>query len=226
MSETAGVTKLVLLFDLDGTLVDTDHLHVGAFSTLLAESGRALTLHDYRTRIMGAPDDAIMAFLFPDHPPHAHAEILERKEALVRASMDSLTPAAGLLDLLAWAAARAVPCGVVTNAPRLNAEAMLSALGLAGRFPIVVIGGELARAKPDPLPYLTGLARLGGEAARAIAFEDSLSGVRAASGAGIFTFGMRTALDDATLRAAGAAATIADFTDAALHGKLAEMLAA
>jgi len=220
------VTRLVLLFDLDGTLVDTDHLHVGAFSTLLAESGRTLSLHDYRTRVMGAPNDAIMTFLFPDHPPEVLPEIMERKEALVRAAMGTLTPTPGLPELLAWAAAREVPCGVVTNAPRANAELMLAGLGLAGRFPVLVIGDELPRAKPDPLPYLTGLQRLGGEAARAIAFEDSLSGIRAASAAGIFTFGMRTALDDATLRAAGAASVIADFTDPALHGHLATMLAA
>ncbi len=215
---------LVLLFDLDGTLLDTDHLHVGAFVTLLAETGRTLTLHDYRTRIMGAANDAIMAFLFPDHPPEAHEKIIERKEALVRASMGSLTPTPGLLDLLAWAAAREVPCGVVTNAPRPNAEKMLAGLGLADRFPVLVIGDELPRGKPDPLPYLTGLQRLGGEAARAVAFEDSLSGIRAASAAGIFTFGMRTALSDATLRDAGASAVISDFTDPALHAHLADML--
>jgi HAD superfamily hydrolase (TIGR01509 family) len=219
------MTKLVLLFDLDGTLTDTDHLHVGAFATLLAESGRTLTLQDYRSRVMGASNDTIMSYLFPDHTPAAQVEMLERKEALVRARMGSLAPTRGLLDLLAWAAARSVPCGVVTNAPRANADQMLAAIGLGERFSVVVIGDELPRAKPDPLPYLTGLQRLGGEAARALAFEDSLSGVRAASAAGIFTFGMRGALDDVALRAAGASATIGDFTDAALHAKLAEMMA-
>ena len=219
------MSRLVLLFDLDGTLVDTDPLHIGAFSTLLAERGRTLSLHDYRAHVMGASDDAIGAFLFPDVAPEQHAPLMERKETLVRAALDSLAPTPGLLALLDWAAARDVPCGVVTNAPRLNAQAMLAAIGLGDRFPVIVIGQELPRAKPDPLPYLTGLQRLGGEAARAIAFEDSLSGVRAASGAGIFTFGLRGALDDAALRAAGAHATIADFTDAALHDKLAAMLA-
>jgi beta-phosphoglucomutase-like phosphatase (HAD superfamily) len=101
---------------------------------------------------------------------------------------------------------------------------MQAGLGLAERFPMLVIGDELARGKPDPLPYLTGLQRLGGEAARAIAFEDSLSGIRSASAAGIFTFGMRGALDDAALHAAGASAVISDFTDARLHARLAEML--
>lgn len=219
-------TRLALLFDLDGTLTDTDPLHVGAYQTLLGESGRSLSMHDYRTRIMGAPNDAITAFLFPDHPPETHAELIERKEALVRTNMRTLTPTAGLLDLLAWATDKNVPCGVVTNAPRLNAEAMLAGLGLGSRFPVLVIGDELTRAKPDPLPYLIGLERLGATAARAVAFEDSLSGVRAASGAGIFTYGMRGALDETALLGAGASATIADFSDPALRDKLAAMIAA
>jgi beta-phosphoglucomutase len=53
-----------------------------------------------------------------------------------------------------------------------------------------------------------------------------LSGIRAASAAGIFTFGMRGALEDAALRGAGAGITIADFTDAVLHARLATMLSA
>ena len=105
---------------------------------------------------------------------------------------------------------------MVTNAPRANAEQMLAGLGLASRFDVVVIGDELARGKPDPLPYATALARLGADAARAVAFEDSRSGIAAAHAAGIFTFGLSTTLDAPALRAAGADVAIADFADAAL----------
>ena len=125
-----------------------------------------------------------------------------------------------LFDVLAWAADRDVPCGVVTNAPRANADKMLAGLGLSRRFPVVVIGDELARGKPDPLPYLTGLQRLGGEAAHAVAFEDSRAGIRSATAAGIYTFALRTALADDVLRAAGADAIITDFTDPALRAFL------
>jgi beta-phosphoglucomutase len=216
---------LTLLFDLDGTLVDTDRLHLQAWCTVLAEFGRTLTLHDYRARVMGAPNDAIMGFLFADRTPRDHAELAERKESLFRASLATLVPAAGLLDLLDWADQAAVRCGVVTNAPRPNAELMLTGLGLAARFPMLVIGEELPRGKPDPLPYRVALDRLGGVASRAVAFEDSLSGVRSASGAGIRTFGLRTALPDDALLRAGAAAVISDFTDATLRATLADLLA-
>lgn len=205
--------KFVCLFDLDGTMVDTDALHLNAYNTLLSEFGRAVDAAYYRQRIMGFPNAQIMAELFPDRPVAAHLAFAERKEDLFRAQLGRLEPTAGLLELLGWAAARALPCAVVTNAPRANATMMLAGLGLAERFNVVVIGDELAQGKPHPLPYLTALERLGGDASRAIAFEDSLSGIRAASAAGVHTIGLLTSLPEAALREAGAAQVVADFRD-------------
>jgi beta-phosphoglucomutase-like phosphatase (HAD superfamily) len=123
--------------------------------------------------------------------------------------------------LLSWATQHGIRTAVVTNAPRANAEAMLGALGLLQRFETLVIGDELARGKPDPLPYRTALDRLGRKAEHALAFEDSRSGVQSASRAGIPTIGMTTGLDETTLRAAGAIAAIADFRDPWLGARLA-----
>ena len=77
-----------------------------------------------------------------------------------------------------------------------------------------MIGAELPRAKPDPLPYLTGLERTRAPAARSVAFEDSLSGVRAAAAAGLAVVGLTTTLErQAVLIAAGATSPRPDFTD-------------
>jgi HAD superfamily hydrolase (TIGR01509 family) len=210
-----------LLFDLDGTLTDTDRLHFEAYRRLLLPYGKAVTMAEYKGRIMGATNAAIMAWLFPDLPRARHEALADEKERLFRSQLDRMEPLAGLVALLDWADARKIKLGVVTNAPRANAETMLKGLGLSTRFPVLVIGDELERGKPDPLPYVTGLRRLGSTRERALAFEDSRSGVAAASTAGIETIGLRTGLDDATLRAAGASATIADFTDSWFLEKLA-----
>lgn len=202
-----------LLFDLDGTLTDTDALHFEAYRRLLAPHAIAITHADYKTRIMGATNAAIMSWLFPDRPAAEHLELAEEKERLFRSMAGDMTRTPGLSTLLDWATARDVRTAVVTNAPRANAEMMLGALGLATRFPVLVIGDELARGKPDPLPYATALARLGVHAEAALAFEDSRSGVAAARAAGVFTFGITTGLDAASLHAAGADATIRDFAD-------------
>jgi HAD superfamily hydrolase (TIGR01509 family) len=207
---------LALLFDLDGTLVDTDLLHMAAWNTVLADEGRRIDDVFYRTRVMGFANDSVTGALFPDQTMSRRAVLSDAKETAFRSLVRDLTPTAGLPDLLTWAEALALPTAVVTNAPRDNATLMLRGLGLADRFPVLVIGDELARGKPDPLPYLTAMQRLGTDPSRSLAFEDSLSGVRAAAAAGIETIGLMTALGEHALRDAGASAVIRDFTDAVL----------
>ena len=76
---------------------------------------------------------------------------------------------------------------LVTNGPRPNVEHTLKVLGLADSFDALVLGEDLPRAKPDPLPYLEALRRLGVRAERAVAFEDSQPGATSALAAGVFT---------------------------------------
>lgn len=209
--------RFALLFDLDGTLVDTDLHHIGAYNELLSGYGRSITVEDYRRQVMGFTNDDIMRRLFPDQSTARHAELADRKEELFRARLSGLQPTAGLLGLLAWADERAYPMAVVTNAPMSNATAMLEALELSHRFQRIIVGETLAHGKPHPLPYQTALDQLGMRPSEAIAFEDSTSGVKSASSAGILTVGMTTSLDEESLRAAGAHDTIRDFDDPRLH---------
>src|SRR5690606_7876506 len=102
------------------------------------------------------------------------------KEAAFRRLARELEPLDGLIDLLDWAEARGIRIGLVTNAPLLNATHMLDVLGLTERFAVKVTIDQVERGKPDPLPYLTALERLGLRAEEAIAFEDSPSGMKAA----------------------------------------------
>jgi beta-phosphoglucomutase len=212
-----------LLFDLDGTLCDTDRLHFGAYCTLLQDFGRSITLDHYKARIMGAPNDAIMREMFPDLDLARHRDLANRKEALFRDAITALEPTPGVTALLDWADAKGVRVAVVTNAPRANAEMMLKGLALDQRIGTLVLGEELDRAKPDPLPYATALERLDARANGSLAFEDSLPGIRSASGAGVATYGIRTGHPDATLLGAGAVGAIDDFNDRALWQRLESM---
>ena len=140
---------------------------------------------------------------------------MDAKEAAYRDGLGRRSsPSPGAVALLDYADRRGLKRAVVTNAPRANAEKVLGALGRSEhRLPILVIGAELARSKPDPLPYLTALERTGALAANSLAFEDSLSGVRAAAAAGLAVVGMTTTLDSRTLIEAGATIAADDFTD-------------
>jgi HAD superfamily hydrolase (TIGR01509 family) len=202
-----------LLFDLDGTLVDTESQHFSAFQRVLAPHGVALDEAQYREHILGAPNATIAARFLPTLDSAEREATIEAKETAYRALVGELAPAKGALDLLEFAKRNALAVAVVTNAPRANAELVLAAAGLTKRLPIVICGAELARGKPDPLPYLTGLERTRATAARSIAFEDSVSGIRAAVAAGLYVIGMTTTLDAAMLVAAGAHMAVADFTD-------------
>lgn len=205
-----------LLFDLDGTLTDTDKLHLLALQQLLLEEGRVFTEAEFDAHVSGRANADMCRYLFPDRSLAEHQAFADRKEARFRALSPTLQPTAGLQRLLAYAEQRHIGMAVVTNAPRANAVHMLAALGLAKRFEPVLVAEELARAKPDPLPYLTGLECLHAPAENALAFEDSVPGVTAANRAGIFTVGLSTSQPAQVLLEAGAQLVVADFDDVRL----------
>jgi len=77
----------------------------------------------------------------------------------------------GLHDLCRWIEGRNLKRAAVTNAPRANAELMLSLLGLTDFFPVLVIGSECDRAKPFPDPYLKALELIGASPDHTFIFE-------------------------------------------------------
>ncbi|MFU9136012.1 HAD family hydrolase [Erwinia tasmaniensis] len=203
-----------LLFDLDGTLLDTDPLHINAFDQLLADFGQSMTLEYYNEKIMGAPMDTITRDLFPELSLEERHALGERKEALFREQLKGpLEGRQGVTEFFQKAQAHRVGICVVTNAPRESAEMMLRSLNLHEYVDHLLIGAELPHSKPDPYPYQEAMRLLGVSSGQALAFEDSGPGVQSASSAGVFTFGLKGALGEQELFKHGASAAIADFTD-------------
>ena len=202
-----------LLFDLDGTLVDSDAKHLAAFQRVFARFGVAVDQETYNASIHGASNDRIGSMFLSHLAPERQRAALEEKESVYRAELADIEPIQGVVELLDFADRLGLGRGVVTNGPRANAEAVLAALGLAARLSIVVIGAELERAKPDPLPYRRGLELTGASARRSIAFEDSPTGVRSAAAAGLAVVGLTTSVGGSSLIAAGAIFAAPDFTD-------------
>ena len=215
-----------LLFDLDGTLVDTDHVHFLAFQRIFAPHGVSIDRARYNSEIMGASNDAIGRAFLPRLSESERRRTLDEKEAIYRAEVGAVKAAAGVAELIDYCDQRGLRRAIVTNAPRANADFIVAALGLKARIPIVICGPELERGKPDPLPYLTGLRLTGAKARKSLAFEDSLSGVRSAAAAGLTVIGMTTSLDSDRLIAAGAAFAVTDFRDARIYETLERRIAA
>ncbi|PTX04253.1 HAD family hydrolase [Pararhodobacter aggregans] len=211
--------RAALLFDLDGTMLHTDPIHFAIYRELMAARGIAIDQAFYDRHVLGRLNSDVFREFLPDEAdPHGLSDI---KEAEFRRRLPRPFPATrGLGRLLDRAENAGLGLAVVTNANPLNAEAMLAAIGLRDRFAVVISGETCARGKPFPDPYLSAMDRLGVAPADCIAFEDSPSGIRSASDAGAFVIGLRSTLDDAGLRAAGARLTLADFTDPALEDAL------
>jgi HAD superfamily hydrolase (TIGR01509 family) len=217
--------KGALLFDIDGTLTDTDPLHIKAFNMMLAEFGMSIGHDEYFARVMGFTNAEIMRDFFPEKPLSEHKRLADFKEATFRElAASELRPTPGLLDFMNFADSLGIPMAAVTNAPVPNAELMLTGLGVKRRFRTVVIGDELPRGKPDPLPYLVAGERLGVDCRNCIAFEDSRSGMRSASGSGAFAIGLLSSLPEAELVKVGARYGVKDFTDPRLRPLVEEML--
>lgn len=205
--------KKGLLFDLDGTLTDSDHLHYAAFNVLLAREGRQLDHQTFRTQVIGRANAEIFAGLYPQASSAEKERLAALKEADYRALAKTLVPLAGLANLLDLAAVRGWACAVVTNGPRENAEHSLRALGLTDGFKLVVSAIELPRSKPDPLPYREALRRLDLDPAQVIGFEDSVSGLKAGVDAGLAMVGITTGLSAAQMLSYGAALAVSDYND-------------
>lgn len=203
-----------LLFDLDGTLANSDPIHLQIWQDLLHPQGFCVTQDFYQGFISGRLNADILADLLPQLNPSEVATFSAEKERLFRTLAEhQLVPTAGLMNLLDWVDLQGWETAVVTNAPRDNAEFMLQTLNLAQRFPITVIGEDLGYAKPHPLPYLTALQKLGISAQQALAFEDSVTGVKSAVAAGLITIGITSTHDAHCLIQSGAQAVISDFCD-------------
>jgi HAD superfamily hydrolase (TIGR01509 family) len=205
-----------LLFDLDGTLSDTDPLHLRAWQECLADRGIPVDATFYHTHITGRTTPAVVKHLFPDFDDDEVARFSAYKESTFRKIAGEMKALAGLGEVLALAHQRQWKCALVTNGSRENAMFMLQTIGLEAKFDVMVFGEELHAGKPDPLPYRLALRDLQVEPSSALAFEDSITGLRSATGAGLRTIGVATSQSADALLGAGATIVIRDFADRGL----------
>ena len=197
-----------LLFDFDGLLVDTETPSRLAYEELYREHGHELPLDKWATLVgtSGAsfdPDDHLEQLVGrPLDRARRSDRIRAREHELC--DLEDLRP--GIEDYLAEAERRGLATGIVSSSTREWITRHLERLDrLDGWDVIMAADGDTERAKPRPALYLDALAALGLESREAIAFEDSLNGVRAAKAASLFCVAVPNpitatfALDEANL---------------------------
>ncbi len=207
-----------LLFDLDGTLSETDSIHFLTWADAMEPHGVALDWEVvYGERISGHPNPDIAAEFLPSLSEEERRAVIEAKETDFNERATSLEPLPGLLDFVADARNRGLRLALVTNAPRENVSAILRAIGFEDAFEAEILAEEVGAGKPDPAPYRAALERLGVAADETVAFEDSASGIASALGAGVPTVGIASTQKVERLEALGVELVVRDFADPRLE---------
>ncbi|MEL7076392.1 MAG: HAD-IA family hydrolase [Cyanobacteria bacterium J06643_13] len=202
-----------ILFDLDGTLADTDSIHFAVWQDILVRYELDIDRSFYRQRISGRTNSKIIKDIIPQLTLEDAWKLATEKEETYRRLANSLLPTPGLDRLIELTERAKIKRAVVTNAPEDNAVYMLKILRLTDTFPTVIMAKDAPPGKPDPAPYKLALNRLLVKGNQAIAFEDSAAGIRSAVSAGIYTIGITSSHPAEDLLNAGASMTIADFND-------------
>jgi HAD superfamily hydrolase (TIGR01509 family) len=206
-----------LLFDLDGTLAETNSVHFSTWVETLKPYGIEVTWDFYRDKISGRTTPEVSEDLLPDLAPEEAREVGESKEASFRERTGELVPLQGLLEFVEEARRRDLNIALVTNAPKENVLAMLDALGLEDAFEPTVVAEDVGVGKPDPAPYNAALEALGVRADEAVAFEDSPSGIASSVAAGIPTVGIASTHDPEDLEELGVNLVAQNFDDPKLE---------
>ncbi|PON51844.1 HAD hydrolase, subfamily IA [Trema orientale] len=224
----SGLAPLeAVLFDVDGTLCDSDPFHFIAFREMLPEigfnGGVPITEEFYIENIAGKHNDDVARLLFPNDFERG-LKFTDDKEAMFRRlAAEQLKPVDGLDKVKKWVEDRGLKRAAVTNAPRPNAELMISRLGLQDFFDVVIIGNECDHAKPHPDPYLKALEVLKASKNHTFIFEDSVSGITAGVAAGMPVVGITTRNPEHLLMEARPTLLIKDYADPKLWEALEEL---
>ncbi|MFC3440655.1 HAD family hydrolase [Sphingobium rhizovicinum] len=177
-----------VIFDMDGTLLETEAVHRNAFAQTAQALGwpmsEALLLS--MVGIHRDENERMLAeHMGPDFPL---ARFYADSDALFEAAVDAGIPLRpGALLLLDHLAQAGIPMALATSTAAPYAQQRLEKTGLLRYFDVIVTRSDVERPKPHPEPYLLAAQRLGVDAAHAVAVEDSYAGVRSATAAGIAT---------------------------------------
>lgn len=177
------------LWDMDGTMLDTERYWFDSEIELMREGGLTWTMADALGQV-GSSIPATAAKLASRGLPGSTEDIAAELVARVGARMREQLPwQPGVLDLLAELKGHGVKLALVTMSARPLAEAALASV--QGIFEAVVTGDDVERPKPNPEPYERAMRALDVAPENCIAFEDSVPGMRAAWRSGAVTVAVR-----------------------------------
>jgi HAD superfamily hydrolase (TIGR01509 family) len=166
-----------VVFDLDGTLADTERLQWAAYRRVLEEFGVDVGLEEYRRHwiaVEGGSEYACETYRLPITAAELRARKATAYRALIEQGVQAIPGARAALERL-----RPRRLALATNSVRAEVEVILRHLGFGAVFDVAIAREDYAEAKPAPDAYLAAAAGLGLAAAECVVVEDTERGLRA-----------------------------------------------
>jgi HAD superfamily hydrolase (TIGR01509 family) len=181
-----------VIFDVDGTLVDSNDAHAQAWVRALAEHGRHVEYSRVRP-LIGMGSDKLLPTLtgIPTGTPEGQALVARRREIFLRDYVSNLQPTPGAQRLLEWLRDERMTLGVATSAEEDELRAILHVAGVAKFFPTTTSSDDAARSKPDPDIVSAAVRRTGCPAVDTVMIGDTPYDVEAALTAGVGIIALR-----------------------------------
>ncbi|GAA1646585.1 HAD family phosphatase [Kribbella alba] len=216
------MTLQAVLWDMDGTLVDSEPVWARVQLDLLTSLGASWTVEDCINLVGSDLGDAVKAWMarIPEGAIEPE-ELAERMYGeVVRSLKEEVVFRPGAVELLRALNAEGIPCALVSASHRVMIDAVLAHLP-PDLYDVIVAGDEVTHGKPHPEPYLTAARELGVDPADCIVIEDSPGGTASGTAAGAFVIAVPqwVTIPDAPRRLV--AKSLEPFTPAALRELLA-----
>jgi HAD superfamily hydrolase (TIGR01509 family) len=181
-----------VLWDLDGTLVDSAQFHWHAWRDVMAEEGLPVTYEQFVHSFGKRNDLILLGWLGEDADPNRMRRLSEEKESRFRALVlaHGIEPLPGVRDWVARLHADGWRQAIATSAPTLNLETLVEAMKMREFFGAGVAAEDVTHGKPAPEVFLVAAERLGAEPRCSIVVEDAPMGIEAGRRAGMRTVGV------------------------------------
>ena len=183
-----------VLWDLDGTLVDSTELHWIAWRDAMAVEGVPITREMFEATFGWKNDPILRRWLGDDAGEARKARLADEKERAYRAALkaEGLKPLPGAREWVERLHAGGWKQAIASSAPLANIQAVLAVLDLGLDFEAIVSAEDVTTGKPDPEVFLLAARKLGVDPSRAIVVEDAAAGVEGARRAGMKCIGVST----------------------------------